>query len=313
MQFKKWRVIFLWVFFLLITLVGVVGCSKGGEGNSNSNAKAFFWEVRSPGGEVQGYLLGSIHVLTEDFFPLRNEIEAAYSASDVLLVEVNLSGGDLARATQRIYRVALYSGKETLKDNVSRETYELLDQRLKGLKLGSVEGYKRMKPWMVAMLILQSELSKMGLNPDFGVDKYFMDRVEKDKSKRIEELEGLDFQLEIFLGMTQEEGEQFLLSSLKEVDVMKKELRHLLESWKNGDTVSMERILNESNKDYPGLEAFGKKFIDDRNVRMVGKIKEFFLRDKTRKYFIVVGAAHMIGKMGIVQLLIDSGFQVKQL
>jgi uncharacterized protein YbaP (TraB family) len=162
---------------------------------------------------------------------------------------------------------------------------------------------------MAAFHILERKLMNLGYNPMHGIDLYFLNK--SQGKKEIQGLETFEFQVGLFENFSKEESEKFLLSTIMEADQLEKEMNKMISAWSTGDVEALEKTMTENIKEYPELDAFYKKLNDDRNVRMVEKIISLLKTDK--KYFIVVGAAHMVGKKGIVQLLENKGYTVNQL
>jgi len=88
-------------------------------------------------------------------------------------------------------------------------------------------------------------------------------------------------------------------------------VEEMVKAWSEGSAFKMEKILYESIQKFPGLRYIYKKLIDDRNEKMVEKIESFLKRGK--KFFIVIGAGHLVGKKGIIQLLRNRGVNLTQL
>ena len=63
--------------------------------------------------------------------------------------------------------------------------------------------------------------------------------------------------------------------------------------------------------DDPELQAFYRKLLDERNVAMVETIDGWLAGDED--VFVVVGAAHYGGEMGILKLLQEKGHEVEQI
>src|SRR3954452_14809120 len=57
-------------------------------GAQAAQAKTFAWKATGKGGTI--YLMGSIHVMSESFYPLNPALEAAYKDADLLVEEVDL-------------------------------------------------------------------------------------------------------------------------------------------------------------------------------------------------------------------------------
>jgi uncharacterized protein YbaP (TraB family) len=129
--------------------------------------------------------------------------------------------------------------------------------------------------------------------------------------KEILELEGIEFQLKLFESFSKEETEKFLLSTVLEADQIGKEMDKMIQAWLDGDTGVMEQLMTEDVKQFPELKDFYNRLIDIRNAGMVEKITSYL--EQGKKIFVVVGAAHMIGQKGIVQLLKNKGYKIEQL
>jgi hypothetical protein len=274
--------------------------------SQENTGKSFLWEIKSEQGN--SYLFGSVHLLKKEHYPLKDVIEDSFDQSDVLVLEIDLSGENLVKAGLYMLGKGKYQEEETLKDNISEKTYQLLKDKAKTMKM-DIEWLNKWKPWMAALHILERKLMQLGYNPMHGVDLYFLNK--SQGKKEIQGLETVELQVGLFENFSKEESEKFLLSTIMEADQLEKEMEKMITAWSTGDVEKMEKTMTETIQEYPELEAFYKKLNDDRNVRMVEKIISMLKTDK--KYFIVVGAAHMIGKNGLVQLLKNKGYKVKQL
>jgi uncharacterized protein YbaP (TraB family) len=273
---------------------------------SDGTGKSFFWEVETTTGK--SYLLGSIHLLKKEHYPLKDVIEQAFESIDVLAVEADISGDKMVREGMNMLQKGMYTGEETLQKNISPKTFKLARDKLKELGM-DIDAFKTFKPWMLALTIEGMELMKLGFDPNFGIDKYFLDKAAG--KKEIVELEGIGFQMELFESFSKEESEKFLLSGITEATQMGKEVNVMVDAWANGDTRKMAQFLTENIEKYPELNGMYKKILDDRNEKMVEKILAYLQTGK--RYFIVAGAAHMVGEKGIVRLLKEKGINVKQL
>ncbi|UCH94067.1 MAG: TraB/GumN family protein [Candidatus Aminicenantes bacterium] len=292
------RKLFVLVLISLVSLVMLY--------SQESTGKSFLWEIQTDKGN--SYLFGSVHLLKKEHYPLKKVIEDSFEQSDVLVLEIDLSGGNLLKAGTFMLKKGKYLGEETLKDNISEKTYQLVKDKAKtmGMDMDWLNGWK---PWMAALNILQSKLMQMGFNPMQGIDLYFLKKAEG--KKKVMGLETIELQVGLFENFSKQESEKFLLSTILEADQLEKEMGKMISAWASGDVESLTAAMTENIEKYPELMDFYKKLNDDRNVRMVEKIISFLRTGKS--YFIVVGALHMVGKKGIVQLLRDKGYNVNQL
>ena len=102
-----------------------------------------------------------------------------------------------------------------------------------------------------------------------------------------------------------------LLLTLKDLQRAAQEVDQLVQAWKSGDMKGMEAIIAKSPKEDLRLTPVYEKLINDRNRKMLSKIEDYLKGNAT--YFVVVGAAHLVGEKGIVEALLKKGYRVEQL
>ena len=251
-------------------------------------------------------MLGSIHLFRKENYPLNPKIENAFEQSDVLAVEANIT--DVGRVdVGRLMEIAFYPEDETLEKHVSKETYEFVKKKLGGLGIPP-ELINKQKPWFLAATLESLELLKLGYTPDSGIDMYFLSKA-KGK-KRIVELESLDDQLNLLSRLSDQDQELFLLSTVKDLDVLSKDMDQLINAWTSGETRSMESILTKSLTEDRRLTSIYEKLVYERNGNMTLRIEDLLRTKET--CFVIVGAGHLVGDRGIVEILKRKGYLVEQ-
>lgn len=298
-------------FILIVVIFVSVGYARDQKGVGD---KTFMWRLDYLGNT--SYILGSVHFLKKEMYPLQAEIEDAFALSEFLVVEADISADKMSQHLILTMQKGMYEGEETLKHNLSEKTYRLAEDVLKKNGM-DIAFYQKFKPWFLALTISGMELMKMGYDPSFGVDKYFIDRVARlagdgnSTPKKILELEGIPFQINLFASFSREENDQFLFYSLQEVFQYQKEIENLVMAWQKGDAALMEQLLEVKPDQFTELGSMHKIFIVDRNLAMAGKIFDYLKTGNV--YFIVVGAAHLIGNQGILRLLEQKGVSLSQI
>ena len=271
----------------------------------SQSQRSFLWRVQSKTNTV--YVLGSIHFFKKEAYPLHRKIESAFNQSEVLVVEANVN--DIAKLDiEKLVESAMYLGPETLERHVSAETYELIKKETGRLGI-PLELINRQKPWFLALVLESLELLKLGFDPNYGIDKYFLSRA--TGKKKIVELESLDYQIDLLSKFSDQEQELFLLYTVKDLRVLRQELDRLTQAWISGDAKGMESIMTRGFAEDRRMSYVYEKLILERNRSMASKIEEF-LRNK-EIYFAVVGAAHLVGNQGIIEILKGRGYLVEQL
>ena len=266
--------------------------------------RLLFWETTTPGSKV--YLLGSMHLASADVYPLRDTIMQAFNGADKLVVELDISGDRQLLVQQRMLERGMYRDGRTLQDDLSPDVYRELSQRLAdtGLPIEMLQG---MKPGLVVTTLSTMEMMKLGLNPERGVDRYFLTQARG--AKPILELETVDRQLDVVLDFP--DPELLVRQSLSQLDDMEALMNELVDSWKRGDSGALGKLVIEDElRQYPEYEALHERMFDDRNREMTEKILGMQRQGGT--YFVVVGAGHLVGEQGIVAMLERQGQSPRQ-
>jgi len=270
-----------------------------------ANDRAFFWQVKSPTATV--YLLGSIHFADESFYPLRKQIVSAFEQSDNIVVELNVNNIDANQYNQVIQAQGTYPPGDSIASHISAKTLQQLKQVLSDLGI-PYEVIKQQKPGLVILTLTAVQAMKLGLDANLGIDQHFLSRVGPDK--KIIELETLQQQLDLFI--LAPDQELLLRESLESFDEVDEFTEKLIIAWKSGDEKKMKQLLFEDViNESPAFSAIYEELFFKRNRQMSKKIQAFLSGEKVS--FVVVGAGHLVGDKGIVELLKLKGFKVERL
>lgn len=269
----------------------------------NAEEKSFLWKVKSDKGAI--YLLGSIHYLKRENYPLKKSIQAAFDHSRTLVLEIDPQRETPEQAQRVMFEKALYRDGTTLRQNVSPETYRLVEQRARELGIDLAQ-MNRFKPWFVALSLTSAKLQKMGFDSSFGLDRYLAAQA-KNGGKTIRGLETLRFQIRLLDQFSPSEQDSLLRQTLKELDLLDKNVEAIIQSWNSGNADALERLLLAGMKDYPDVY---KKIVIDRNRRWLPHVVKMLKQGE--KALVVVGAAHLVGKQGLVELLKQRGYNLEQ-
>jgi uncharacterized protein YbaP (TraB family) len=286
---------------LVILAAPVLAGEKGEVGQ-----KSFLWKVMSKSSTV--YLLGSIHMARGDIYPLAPVIEKSFDKSAALALEADISKVKGDELLQEMMASATYPDGEDLKGHISTATYALLTQKMEKLGL-PVEPFARMRPWFIAMTIESLEFLRLGFDPTNGIDIHFAN--EAEGKKRIIELESFDYQIRMLNGFSDRDQELFLIYTLKDLSNLRGAADELMNAWRQGDAKSMESLVTKTVKESPELAPVMERLYTRRNSEMSSKIDQLLKNRET--VFVVVGAAHLVGEEGILQLLREKGYSVEQM
>ena len=262
-------------------------------------AHHIFWEVKGKHNTV--YLLGSVHMLKAEDSVLPAEAMSAYAASQVLVMELDLNGAGAESLLESGEEAVMLPEGKSLADVIGPQLYAQLLTRAQPLGL-EPDMLSRFQPWFAALMLQQLELTKSGFDASAGVDEQFTLLAQTD-NKPIIGLETVDEQLGFFAHLSLEQQRQFLRSTLQESDSAQSQTEAVVRAWQRGDTAALEQLLRRETAESPELY---RLLTTDRNRRWLPKIVQLLNSDEN--YLVIVGALHLIGHDGIVELLQHQGY-----
>ncbi len=266
--------------------------------------KNFLWKVEDKSGSV-AYLLGSLHVLTPEWYPLNNTINKAFADSKVLIEEVDIDeANDPAVMMAALAKAMLTDGK-TLDQMVSPEVYAEVKRRAEksGLPMMALQ---RMKPWLVAITLMAPTLQAAGFKPELGIDQHFFDLAKSTGMQR-DALETIAYQLDRFDSMSPKLQEDLLRTTMEDLDSEVSGVKEMAQAWAFGNVAEIEKTNLKGLQESPELY---QRLLVERNHNWIPRI-ERCLQEKSA-CFVVVGAAHLVGPDGLPTLLAKQGYKVTQ-
>ena len=272
------------------------------------------FEVSSPTGKV--YVLGSIHVGRKDFYPLPPAVEEAWKTSKSLAVEADVSDPS---AMMALAPLMVCAPPDSLDQHLSAEGWKKVEAHFKnpkiteGLKkIGLPEAaLKRFRPWALATTLAVLPVLQGGFDLASGIDMHFLQRAKRE-NRAILQLESADFQAKLLSGLPKATQEAFLLEILEGLGSGKaiQELNKLVEVWAKGDVDQIHRLIQDASTN-PEMKVWMRSLLEGRHPGMVEKIAGYLASPDP--VFVVVGAAHVAGPEGVIELLKRRGFKVKRL
>ena len=274
---------------------------------SHASAQAFLWEVSSLTNKV--YLYGTVHAGKKSWFPLPEAVEKAFVESAVLAVEADITD---TVALQKSAAAMEYAYPDVLKNHVPPEQYARMLKLLTryGLTESQMSG---MKPFMAISILVFAEWARSGFTTQYGVDSYLLRKAQAEQ-KPIVELEGIEAQGRLMDTLTEKQVLDLFKGTLDalEEDLTTEQVKGLVAAWQAGNPAALLDIARRYNEKVPGAAEFEDKFIWQRHDEMAKKI-EAWLAERRKPYFIAVGALHLAGPRGLVEILRKRGYVVRQL
>nr|TKK10130.1 hypothetical protein SrhCFBP13529_08455 [Stenotrophomonas rhizophila] len=264
------------------------------------------WKVTGPG-DSRVYLLGSFHLLRAQDYPLAADVDQAFAASKRVVFELSPQDMQSPQLTQKMLQAAVRTDGTELKRDLDPATWTKLQAyaTANNLPLAQLQG---MKPWFVGLTITLGQFTKMGLDPNLGLDRHFMQRA-ATAGKPTSGLEDIDTQVGVLSGMSAAEQQQMVAEALDQADKADVEGRKLHDAWRRGDDKLLwTSMAAQMRGEYPQLY---KRINTERNDAWVPKLQQY-LQAGQGGTLVVVGTLHLLGDDGVVDKLKAKGFKVER-
>jgi len=267
---------------------------------ASARGETSVWTVKGRNNTV--YLAGSVHALPKEQANFPEQLERAYRAVKVIVLEVDLDDMNPLEAVQFITTNGTLPTDQLLKDVVGEKDYERVAKLATDLGVPEM-AISRLEPWAAALVLTQFALNKTGFDPQLGIDMQITERAKAD-GKAIDGLETVIDQLGVFDGRTFPEQTRFLLDSTDDADNLQADLDKLIVAWRTGNMRALEKEFLKERAKSPALY---DALLGTRNRKWLPKIEA--LLDDDRDYLVVVGTLHYVGRDGLLTLLKNRGFK----
>ena len=276
------------------------------------------WKVTDSEGHTM-YLFGTIHVGDARNAVAIDKIVPTLDECDALAVEFDLKEYEDSREMQmETVQTFLLTDGSKITDLMPEELYDRAKELMRdaGVYNKALDSYNL--PFWSTLVDQAVMLKYSELDSDSAMDSQLIDHA-YDNDQPVYSIESAKFQYDLLNSMPDELCIASIEYTLDHVDSSNDSLMEMYEIWLSGDTDALVAYLEQETEDEDEAyseeiiamsEAFNKAMLDDRNDGMFLKAKEYLASGET--VFFAVGAAHMVGDHGLVQLLTDAGYTVER-
>ncbi|MHA3789239.1 TraB/GumN family protein [Flavobacterium hauense] len=276
--------------FLLAALATIVTGNAQQDNKNNS----MLWKIEGNGIEKPSYLFGTIHMLCASDFEIKEKVSKAFNSTSNLVLEVNTTDPNEIQAMQKMMKSETTLSSR-LDDAGKKEANDILTSQI-GITLDQAE---HVSPSGLLSIAIVGAMKCPPTEMKFYEGEFTA--MAQEQHKTIGGLETIDSQagvIEKSYSLTE------ILSQIK----MKSEYGQVL--------ADMARFHKEENLPELYKTLKDKRFMDanaenlmltERNKAWVKKIPAIVKKEST---FFAVGAGHLYGKTGLIELLRQQGYKV---
>lgn len=287
---------------IAITFFVVISCDaqKTAPLELSKSDNTLLWQVSGNGLKKPSYIFGTFHLLCPDDIHFSDQLKTAMQRSDTVYMELKMD--DPSTMLGGMMYMTMKEGK-TLKDFYTESEYEKLNNYFKDSLKMPLAMFQKMKPYFLVSLFYPK---MMDCRSPSGVEMELV-KLSKEYKKEIKGLETIMFQASVFDSIPYEWQARELIKNIDSLDVMKKEFNHLVSVYKEQKLDSVAILTTESEF---SEEKYGKILLSDRNKNWAGQLDQIM---KNTSVFVAVGAGHLPGREGLIELLRKKGYKVEPL
>lgn len=264
---------------------------------THSSNNTLLWQVSGNGLSQPSYFLGTMHILCPEDAVLSPQVEAILDYVSAVYLEIDMD--NMAQMMSAMLAMNMKDNK-TLGDFLTEEELQKVKQYFEGKLPLPFAMMQRYKPLMLQALIAQQ---MMPCNAGSGTETLLM-AAAKQRNKSIEGLETMAFQAGLFDSIPYEEQAKALLKAIEEEDGQQEMADAMINSYKTQD---LDKIAELINSEGGGVAGYMELLVNKRNRNWV---EQFDALARQKSFLFAVGAGHLPGKEGVLELLRQNGYTV---
>jgi len=260
-------------------------------------SQSLLWKVSGKKLKSPSYIYGTIHIQDKRVFSFDNVVSDAFESCDAFAMEILMDELD-----QQEIMSAMLMKDNSLDKLLSKDEYKILDSIVRAATGSGLILYNKMKPFSLSSQLMQMNISQ---DMELALDLFFLKNA-RDTGKECFGVEEFEDQINAIDAISYEDQADMLFEGLTDTTGSNEmdKLEEMLVTYMNFDLDKL--FIMTADTALP--KEFNKAFLIDRNV---GMAKNFVKIAKKNTVFCAVGAAHLPGETGVIQLLRKKGYTVE--
>ncbi|MFN5248095.1 MAG: TraB/GumN family protein [Bacteroidota bacterium] len=280
----------LWVVFLFTTY-SMQSIAQGDKTN------ALLWEISGNGLQQPSYLFGTIHMICKEDFTFSELAKQKFNASKQVYLELDMDDPKLQSVMMGLMQLP---DKETLKNKLGENNFNRLDSFLKKEMNMNLAVFNGFKPMMVMSLLAQRLLSCAAME---SYEINFV-KMASEQKKELLGLERVEDQVAVFDAIPDSLEIRSIMSIVNNFESQKNEFNRMSSLYKAQNLESLYQLMVAS----PEMMGSQELLLDRRNRNWIPIMESAM---KISSTFFAVGAGHLAGSQGVLELLKKKGYKVK--
>ena len=269
-------------------------------------AKSLLWKISGNGIKDTSYLYGTIHLIDKKDFVLTPQLKRSFKKTHALVLEVNIEMDTPTK--QEMARKMMYPNRQSIRNYVSPSDYNYLHSYLiDTLKISSLKTtiYEMLTPFFFESIIAAEQIE--------NVKSYEKTLAKMARKKEKLFVETIQEQMDIVNGDSLHVQINNLMRNIRAGKLnADKEMKEMVKLYVNQDLQGLYNYVTASfvefEKDPKKIDEMLAKMLTNRNKKWIPLLSNWM---QEKSLFIAVGAGHLAGDEGVINLLKRQGYTVE--
>ncbi|MDR0294673.1 MAG: TraB/GumN family protein [Prevotellaceae bacterium] len=269
---------------------------------------SLLWKISGKDLSKPSYLLGTLHLKSGEYLDSIPGARAALQSCEQVVGEINTS--DMAAMQMQMQQAMMMNSDTTYRMLYSEEDYRFVNEKVTSFLGAGLGQLGMLKPAAINQMVVVFAYQKYfpDINIENTLDIYIQSEAVKEQ-KTVVALETAEHQIHVLFGMTslQRQADD-LLCAMRNIDKLLAFAPELIEDYNRGDLDKLYQSLEKNNEICPSTTSEMDALNKDRNNAWMQQLSEIM---KEKSSFIAVGALHLAGEEGLLNLLKEAGYTVE--
>ena len=269
-------------------------------GSGQEKYNSLFWEISGNGLKNHSYLYGTMHTQDERAFQFKEGVIDAFNQTEIYAMELNMDSVNQGALLSKLIMDSTYS----LKTLLTADEYAVVSNFFKDSLGQALFMFEKMQPLFTAQMVTLKDLEAQQTD---ALDIYFFKEAKKQKKQTIG-LEKTIEQIDAFSAIPYELQAKGLVDAVTDYGKEGKlDMDTMIKHYAEGNLDKLLEMTTKDEEDEEFSKIFNDIFLVKRNYNMADRAEPYIKKGST---FIAIGAAHLPGEEGVIELLRKKGYKV---
>lgn len=286
----------------VLAAFGFAACSQPPKTDVTTLEKnnTLLWKISGNGLSKPSYLFGTMHMICADDIGVSDSLKSAIKRADRVYLELDMN--DMSQIFGALNKLTMRNDT-TLADVLNPEEYKKVKTYFEtNVSLLPFSLLEKLKPMLVETLLMEQTAACENM--------IVMEKLVTDEAKKsgvsIKALETVEYQLSIFDSIPYSLQAKQLVKLVENTDKNNdKEMQELTDAYRQQRLDKMDELINREDM---GIKNFTEMLLYNRNANWTKQLKDLM---QNRSLVIAVGAGHLPGDRGVINLLRKAGYKVE--